>query len=54
MVRPLGGRQGLHADPAQGGDPYVIRILPPNVTGILHMGHALNNSRPGRRPAGNP
>ena len=26
------------------GQPYVIVIPPPNVTGILHMGHALNNS----------
>lgn len=26
------------------GMPYVIVIPPPNVTGILHMGHALNNS----------
>ncbi|MFZ5802247.1 MAG: valine--tRNA ligase [Candidatus Omnitrophota bacterium] len=26
------------------GRPYVIVIPPPNVTGILHMGHALNNS----------
>ncbi|MCP5463770.1 MAG: valine--tRNA ligase [Deltaproteobacteria bacterium] len=25
-------------------DPYVIVIPPPNVTGRLHMGHALNNS----------
>ncbi len=25
-------------------DKYVIVIPPPNVTGILHMGHALNNS----------
>ena len=24
--------------------PYVIVIPPPNVTGVLHMGHALNNS----------
>ena len=24
--------------------PYVIMIPPPNVTGILHMGHALNNT----------
>ena len=24
--------------------PYTIVIPPPNVTGILHMGHALNNS----------
>lgn len=27
-----------------GRRPYVIVIPPPNVTGILHMGHALNNS----------
>lgn len=26
------------------GKPYVVVIPPPNVTGILHMGHALNNS----------
>ncbi len=26
------------------GKPYVIVIPPPNVTGILHMGHALNNT----------
>lgn len=25
-------------------DPYVIAIPPPNVTGRLHMGHALNNT----------
>ncbi|MDR2110521.1 MAG: valine--tRNA ligase [Spirochaetaceae bacterium] len=24
------------------GDPYVIVIPPPNVTGVLHLGHALN------------
>lgn len=24
--------------------PYVISIPPPNITGILHMGHALNNT----------
>jgi valyl-tRNA synthetase len=27
-----------------GGDPFCIVIPPPNVTGILHMGHALNNN----------
>lgn len=32
------------ADPAAGGEPYCIVIPPPNVTGILHMGHALNNT----------
>ncbi len=37
--------QGLfHGEPAQGGAPYVVVIPPPNVTGILHMGHALNNT----------
>lgn len=31
--------------PADGdGNPFVIVIPPPNVTGILHMGHGLNNS----------
>ena len=29
-------------DPAKGGDPYCIVIPPPNVTGALHIGHALN------------
>jgi valyl-tRNA synthetase len=32
------------ADAAKGGEPYCIVIPPPNVTGILHMGHALNNT----------
>ena len=27
-----------------GADPYVIVIPPPNVTGVLHMGHGLNNT----------
>ncbi len=30
------------ADPASGKGPYSIVIPPPNVTGSLHMGHALN------------
>ncbi|HEY3317338.1 MAG TPA: valine--tRNA ligase [Coriobacteriia bacterium] len=29
---------------AEGTDPYCIVIPPPNVTGSLHMGHALNNT----------
>ena len=29
------------ADPASGNPPYTIMIPPPNVTGSLHMGHAL-------------
>src|SRR5581483_5603000 len=32
------------ADPEQPGDSYVIAVPPPNVTGALHMGHALNGS----------
>jgi len=27
-----------------GGNPFVIVIPPPNVTGVLHLGHGLNNS----------
>src|SRR6266487_2799093 len=29
---------------AEGERPYVIVIPPPNVTGALHIGHALNNT----------
>ncbi len=37
--------EGLfRADPEQPGDAYVIAVPPPNVTGALHMGHALNGS----------
>ncbi len=32
----------FHADAAGAGEPYAIVIPPPNVTGSLHMGHALN------------
>jgi valyl-tRNA synthetase len=34
----------FQADPSKPGDPYTIVIPPPNVTGALHMGHALNNT----------
>jgi valyl-tRNA synthetase len=34
----------FHADPAKPGEAYTIVIPPPNVTGALHMGHALNNT----------
>ena len=33
-----------HADPDAPGDTYVIAVPPPNVTGALHMGHALNGA----------
>jgi len=28
----------------EGVKPYTVLIPPPNVTGILHMGHVLNNT----------
>jgi valyl-tRNA synthetase len=34
----------FHADAKSGKPPYTVVIPPPNVTGILHMGHALNNT----------
>ena len=34
----------FHADPHSEKPPYSIVIPPPNVTGALHMGHALNNT----------
>ena len=34
----------FHAEPSEGGVPYSVVIPPPNVTGILHMGHALNQT----------
>ncbi|MCD6535054.1 MAG: class I tRNA ligase family protein, partial [Deltaproteobacteria bacterium] len=33
----------FEADPAADGEPFSMVIPPPNVTGSLHMGHALNN-----------
>lgn len=30
--------------PKAGGDPFSVVIPPPNVTGALHLGHALNNT----------
>jgi valyl-tRNA synthetase len=34
----------FHTSPEQPGRPYSIVIPPPNVTGSLHVGHALNHS----------
>ena len=34
----------FHADENDGREPFSIVIPPPNVTGSLHMGHALNNT----------
>ena len=34
----------FHADPTKPGEPFSIVIPPPNVTGQLHMGHALDET----------
>jgi len=34
----------FHAEPDPNKEPYCIVIPPPNVTGVLHMGHMLNNT----------
>ncbi|TKJ40443.1 valine--tRNA ligase [candidate division LCP-89 bacterium B3_LCP] len=34
----------FHTEPNPDKEPYVIMMPPPNVTGILHMGHALQDS----------
>ncbi|HMG93790.1 MAG TPA: valine--tRNA ligase [Chryseolinea sp.] len=34
----------FHSEPDQNKEPYCIVIPPPNVTGVLHMGHMLNNT----------
>lgn len=34
----------FHANPTAPGDPFTIVIPPPNVTGALHLGHAINNT----------
>ncbi len=34
----------FHAEPDPSRKPYTIVIPPPNVTGALHLGHALNNT----------
>jgi len=34
----------FHADPSSPKPKYSIVIPPPNVTGVLHIGHALNNT----------
>jgi valyl-tRNA synthetase len=34
----------FHSEPGAAKKPYTIVIPPPNVTGALHLGHALNNT----------
>lgn len=41
---PIWERSGCFHDEPGRGDPYSVVIPPPNVTGILHMGHALNQT----------
>jgi len=36
--------KAFHTESSGSGEPWTIVIPPPNVTGILHMGHALNNT----------
>ena len=37
-------KNGLFKSKPDGREPYTIVIPPPNVTGVLHMGHMLNNT----------
>ena len=38
-------RSGLfHAEPDDPGEPFSVVVPPPNVTGSLHVGHALDNT----------
>lgn len=42
---PFWEEQGyFHSEPNPQREPYTIVIPPPNVTGALHLGHALNNT----------
>lgn len=34
----------FHSEPDNSKEPFTIVIPPPNVTGVLHMGHMLNNT----------
>jgi valyl-tRNA synthetase len=36
--------RSFHGDPGGSGEGYSIVIPPPNVTGALHLGHAINNT----------
>jgi len=42
---PIWEERGLfHCEREEGRKPYTIVIPPPNVTGVLHLGHVLNNT----------
>lgn len=44
MVRILAGKELLSRGAGERGKPFCIVIPPPNVTGSLHLGHALDNT----------
>ena len=44
MVHVLGPKHGFFRSVPDEREPYTIVIPPPNVTGVLHMGHMLNNT----------
>ena len=41
---PIWEKNGYFHQEPDGREPYSVVIPPPNVTGILHMGHALNQT----------
>ncbi|MDO8668505.1 MAG: valine--tRNA ligase [bacterium] len=41
---PTKGRGAKRVSQGEKGEPYSIMMPPPNVTGVLHLGHALENS----------
>jgi valyl-tRNA synthetase len=41
---PVGRKKAGYVTPEAGKKPFSIVIPPPNITGRLHMGHALNNT----------
>src|SRR5687768_9435497 len=43
-LRAWADGNAFHAEPDDPGRPFCIVIPPPNVTGALHLGHALNNT----------
>lgn len=44
IYRQWEARGYFHSEPDPDREPYTIVIPPPNVTGALHLGHALNNT----------
>ena len=44
MVFLLGKPRVLHEEVDTNKEPFSIVLPPPNVTGMLHMGHALDNT----------